>query len=142
LRTGHGGGNLAAAMSDDFAIASAFFDDFCTAFASFDGAQVGALFAVPGVALREDGSIVPLTTREDVVRYYQSALDFYRRQGCLICQWSDLEIVKMGEAALLATVSWQLLGADGAALRAWRQSYALNRTADGLKVFASASHKA
>jgi hypothetical protein len=129
-------------MSDDFAIASAFFDDFCTAFASFDGGQVGALFAMPGVALREDGSIVPLTTREDVVRYYQSALDFYRKQGCRSCQWSELEIVAMGEAALLATVSWRLLGGDGATLRVWRQSYALSKTADGLKVFASASHKA
>jgi hypothetical protein len=44
-----------------------FFDRFVTAFASFDAVNVAELFATPGVALGRDGSIIALTTREDVL---------------------------------------------------------------------------
>jgi hypothetical protein len=55
---------------------------------------VAELFTTPGVALRRDGSLVPLTAVDDVLKYYQAALDGYRQGGCVSCQWSDLELTR------------------------------------------------
>lgn len=122
------------------AVISSWFDRFNEAFATFDASRVAELFAVPGVALRGDGSLVALTIREDVVRYYRTALDGYRKSGCVGCRWDALEIERMGSQSAVATVTWNLFKIDGSDLAIWRQSYCLTRTADGLKVFASASH--
>ena len=120
--------------------AEAFFDRFTVAFATFNAARVSELFASPGVALRGDGSIVALTGRDDVIRYYQSALDGYRERGCTSCKWTALEVVAMGSRSFLATVTWHLLKQDGTPLSSWRQSYSLRCDGDGPRVFASASH--
>jgi hypothetical protein len=101
------------------------FDRFVTAFATFEAANVVELFATPGVALGRTGAIVPLTTRDDLLRYYQAALDRYRDNGCVSCGWSNLETVAMGSDATLATVTWHLLNADSGLVATWRQSYAL-----------------
>jgi len=129
-----------SATAAELALASDFFDRFVAAFASFDGAEVAALFAVPGVAHRRDGSLVALTTRADVLAYYQSALDGYHRDGCRAARWSELAVTPMGRRSLLAAVTWELLREDGGAQVRWRQSYALSLTADGPKVFAASMH--
>ena len=111
------------------------------ALSTFGATQVADLFAAPGVALRGDGSLAALTTRDDVVRYYQAALDRYRRGGCRSCRWSRLSVLPMGRRGVLAAVTWDLLRDDGAALVRWRQSCCLSRSrGDGLKAFASATH--
>ena len=120
--------------------AEAFFDRFATAFATFDAALVAELFATPGVALRKDGSIVALTTREDVVRYYHAALDSYRRAECRSCRWAELELTPMGRRSVLAAVTWDLLREDGSVLTQWRQSYGLSFSEAGPRIFASAMH--
>jgi hypothetical protein len=120
--------------------AEAFFDRFAAAFATFDAAIVAELFVTPGVALRKDGSIVALTTREDVVRYYQAALDSYRRDECRSCRWAELELTPMGRRSVLAAVTWDLLREDGSVLAQWRQSYGLSYSDAGPKIFASAMH--
>jgi hypothetical protein len=120
--------------------AEALFDRFANAFASFDAAEVAELFATPGVALRKDGSIVALTTREDVLRYYQAALDNYHRNGCRSCRWMELEMTPMGNRSTLATVTWDLLREDGSMLTRWRQSYGLSHSDDGPRIFASVMH--
>lgn len=73
-------------------VAGTLFDRFARAFGTFDAANVAELFAVPSVALRNDGSIVALATREDVLRYYQAALDGYNRSGCRSCRWVSREL--------------------------------------------------
>jgi hypothetical protein len=135
------GANMTEPFSSDLAIARAYFDRFAMAFATFDGAQVAGLFATPGVALRRDGSLIALTTRDDVVRYYQAALERYRRDGCQSCRWSQLTVTPMGRRSLLATVTWDLLREDGTILTRWRQSYSLCHTDDDTpSAFASAMH--
>jgi hypothetical protein len=117
-----------------------FFDRFVEAFATFDAANVAVLFATPGVALGTTCSIVALTTRDDTLRYYQTALDRYREGGCTSCGWSRLETVAMGRDAVLATVTWHLLKADGSLLATWRQSYSLALGGPEPLIFASAMH--
>lgn len=132
---------MADTASPDIALTEAYFDRFVAAFSSFDGRQVAALFATPVVALRDDGSLVGLPTLDDVVRYYQAALDGYRQDGCRSCRWSDLAVAPMGRRGLLAAVTWELLREDGTIVVRWRQSYSLGLFEDGgLKAFAAATH--
>ena len=118
----------------------AFFDRFVEAFATFDAANVAELFATPGVALGKEGGVVALTTRDELLRYYQSALDRYRAGGCTSCGWSCLETVAMGRDAVLAAVTWHLLRGDGSLLTRWRQSYCLAMAPSGPRIYASAMH--
>jgi hypothetical protein len=120
--------------------ATALFDQFCEAFATFDAECVGRLFATPGVAFRNDGTLVSLATREDLHRYYQAVLDHFQSNGARTVRWSDLAVLKMGTRAVLATVTWELLDADGAPLMRWRQSYNLAMLDGAPKIFASAMH--
>jgi hypothetical protein len=94
-----------------------FFDDFVTAFCSFSGVSIAALYFAPGVALRGDGSIQCLQSRADIERFFQVAVDAYRRDGCRGIRFEDLDVVRIGGRSALGTVTWELLGEDGAVLR-------------------------
>ncbi|MGH7109633.1 MAG: hypothetical protein ACREFK_04330 [Stellaceae bacterium] len=124
----------------DNEVAGALFDRFVSAFATFDATNVAELFAFPSVALRKDGSIVPLLTRDDILHYYQAALDGYYRNGCRSCRWLGLEVHSMGSQALMATVSWELLRGDGSVAQRWKQSYCLSNHEGTSRIFASATH--
>lgn len=119
-----------------------FFDRFVEAFASFSGSRVAALYHVPGIALRGDGSIQCLQSRAEVEGFFQRALDGYRRDGCRAARFKDLDVVEMGGRSALGTVTWELLRDDGSVLRHWRQSYNLVRLDAGWQVFASTYHVA
>jgi hypothetical protein len=129
--------NDKAAQTDK---AAQFFDRFVVAFATFDPAVIADLFATPGVALRRDGSLVALTTRDDVIRYYRAATEGYHRNGCRSCRWADLQVTASGRSSMLAAVTWDLLHEDGSIMTTWRQSYYLRESDAGLTAFASASH--
>lgn len=117
-----------------------FFDRFVEAFASFSGSRVAALYHVPDIALRGDGSIQCLQSRAEVEGFFQRALDGYRRDGCRAARFRDLDVVEMGGRSVLGTVTWELLGEDGSVLRQWRQSYNLARVEGRWQVFASTYH--
>jgi hypothetical protein len=120
--------------------AAMFFDRFVAAFATFDPAVIADLFATPGVTLPADGSLIALTTREDVVRYYRAATENYHRNGCRSCRWTNLAVTPTGSRSMLAAVIWDLLHEDGSVMVTWRQSYSLTETDAGPKAFASATH--
>ena len=117
-----------------------FFDGFVEAFRSFSGARIAALYLVPYVAARGDGSVGYLQSRADVERYFQAAVDGYYGDGCRPCRFKDLEVVPIGPRAALGTVTWELLRDDGTVLKIWRQSYNLVRIEGGLRVLASTDH--
>ena len=135
------GAYMNSATPSDFATTEAYFDRFVKAFGTFDGAQVAQLFAAPFVALGRDGSLTSLPQQDDITRYYQAALDRYRRDGCRSCRWSNLSMASMGRRAALAAVTWDLLLDDGTVLTRWRQSYSLGLFGDGgPQAFAAVSH--
>jgi hypothetical protein len=119
-----------------------FFDDFVEAFRSFSGARIAERYLVPGVALRGDGSVQSLQSRPEVERFFQAAVDGYRRDGCRGIRYRDLEMVPMGARSVLGTVTWELLGEDGRVVRRWRQSYNLVRAGNAWQVLASTYHVA
>ena len=128
------------AGSSQAAQAASLFDRFAAAFATFDAENLLPLFATPGVVLRQDSTTIALTTQDDIRRYYQTALDRYRNDGCHSCNWTDLHVTPMGNASMLASVTWDLRRADRTSMLRWRQSYSLCSTHDGPRIFASARH--
>jgi hypothetical protein len=117
-----------------------FFDDFVEAFGSFSGARIATRYLVPGVAVRGDGSIQYLQSREEVERFFQAAVDAYHRDGCRGIRFKDLDVVPMGGRSVLGTVTWELLHEEGSVLRQWRQSYNLVRVEAGWQILASTYH--
>jgi len=115
-----------------------FFDTFCREFASFDGRRVGGLFIAPGVALRSDGETQGFATQQDIENYYQSALDHYRSSGCAECRWRDLQVSRISESSILATVSWDLVAKNMSLLKQWRQAYFIARFSGQMKIYGSA----
>ncbi len=114
------------------------FDDFVAAFGTFDGARIAQLFATPGVALRRDGNLKGFASAEDVRSYYQAALDGYRALGCRTCRYTQLEVQVLNAGTANATVTWDLVGADGGVALHWRQLYCLTRVGDAWRIYASA----
>lgn len=125
------------ALADEVA---GFFDDFVETFSSFSGVRIATRYAVPGVALRGDGSIQCLQSRVEVERFFQAAVDTYHREGCRGIRFKDLEVVPIGGRSALGTVTWELLREDGSVLRQWRQSYNLVRVETGWQILASTYH--
>jgi hypothetical protein len=125
------------ALRDEIAT---FFDDFVEAIGTFNGGRIAARYFVPGVALRGDGSIQSLESRAEVERFFQSAVDSYRRDGCRGTRFKDLDVVPMGGRSVLGTVTWELLREDRTVLRHWRQSYNLVRVEGGWQILASTYH--
>ena len=117
-----------------------FFDAFVAAFAQFDGALMAQRYATPCVSLDAQGTLRSFHTPAEIAGYFQSVLTAYHQQGCRSCRFGDLEVVSMGARSALATVSWELLRADGSMASGWRESYNLLRTDQGWRVFASTDH--
>lgn len=117
-----------------------FFDAFVAAFAEFDGALVAQRYAVPCIAVDAQGVVRAFHTAQEVGGYFQAVLTAYHGQGCRSCRFSDLQVVPMGTLSALASVSWELLRADGSVASGWRESYHLLRTGQGWRVVASTDH--
>jgi len=120
--------------------ATAFFDAFVAAFHTFDGDRIAQRYIAPYLARNADGSVQCFREHAEIGRYFQDIVNAYRAQGCRSCRYTDLNVVSLGSHSVLATVTWQLLRADGSVLSSWRESYTLARTESELRIFASVDH--
>lgn len=117
-----------------------FFDAFVEAFTTFDGTVVAARYSPAFIAVHADGSLENFTASADIARYFQRYLDRYYADGCRSCGYQALDVVPIGEACVLATVTWELFDGSGKLVSTWRESYTLARAPSGLLVFASVGH--
>ena len=117
-----------------------FFEAFVTAFAEFDGALIAQRYAAPYLALDAQGEARLFATPGAIGEYFQGIVDQYFAQGCRTCRFHNLEITPLGSAAVLASVSWELLDANDEVIGAWRESYNLVRSAAGWHIHVSTDH--
>jgi len=117
-----------------------FFDDFVDAFRTFDGDVIAQRYLSPYLASHVGRPSDCFTTQSAIARYFQKVVDEYHGKGCRSCRYEELEVVLLGEASVLGTVTWELLHEDGRVLSRWRESYNLARDGEGLKVFCSVDH--
>jgi hypothetical protein len=116
------------------------FNSFVEAFSPFDGAVIAQRYFPTCIAVHADGALDSFTSSADVARYFQQFLDEYYADGCRSCGYHALEVVPVGEACVLATVTWELFDGSGSLVSTWRESYNLARAPSGLQVFASMDH--
>ena len=119
---------------------SAFLNQYDEAFTTFDGGQIAALYCIPTITMRGDGSIHSFQSREEIARFFQGVADTYRGEGGKSGTMHDLEVVPIGERSALATVTWKNLRADGSVARQWRQSYNVVRFAERWHILAATFH--
>ena len=117
-----------------------FFEDFVTAFAAFDGALIARRYGAPYLALNAAGEARLFATAADIGDYFQGIVDQYFAQGCRSCRFHGLEIRPLGCAAVLASLSWELLDDGGEVIGAWRESYNLTRGVEGWRIHVSTDH--
>ena len=119
-----------------------FFEQYSDAFASFDGKAIAALYYMPTVTMRGDGSIHCLQSREDLASFFQGVVDTYRKDGYSGGSFKNFEVLAIGGLSALATMDWEMLRHDGSLIRRWRQSYNVVSTAGGWKILVSTFHVA
>lgn len=116
---------------------NSYFDEFCRRFETFDGAAVAGLFSAPSLARYVHGSARVFANLDEVERYYQSALDQYRQEGCSSCRCDELDVKLLSGGIVAAKVCWHLLDDAKTTRRCWSQVYFLDSTDSGWKCFAS-----
>jgi hypothetical protein len=119
---------------------SAFLNQYNETFTTFDGNQIAALYCIPTVTMRGDGSIHCFQSREEIARFFQGVADTYQGEGVTRGTMHDLAVVPIGERSALATVTWKNLRPDGSVARQWRQSYNLVRFTEGWRILAATFH--
>src|SRR5882724_5978772 len=60
---------------------SAFLNQYDEAFTTFDGDKIAALYCIPTITMRGDGSIHSFQSREEIARFFQGVADTYRGEG-------------------------------------------------------------
>jgi len=119
---------------------NSFFEQYNEAFASIDGRRIAALYHVPTVTMRADGSIHCLQSGEELARFFQGVAETYRRDGYRKGRFRNLEAVPIGGRSALATMDWELLRDDDSVIRAWRQSYNVVRVGSAWQILVSTFH--
>jgi ketosteroid isomerase-like protein len=118
----------------------AFLEEYNTAFASIDGKRIAALYHMPTVTMRGDGSIHCLQSREELARFFQGVADTYYKDGYRGGRFKNLEVVPIGGRSALASLHWEMQRGDGSVIREWRQSYNVVRIGDVWQILVSTFH--
>jgi hypothetical protein len=118
----------------------AFLNQYLETFLRWDRDQIAALYCVPTITMRGDGSIHCFQSRQELARFFQGVANTYQSEGVTAGTMHDPEVVLIGERSALATVTWKNLRADGSVARQWRQSYNVVRFAEGWRILVSTFH--
>ena len=73
-----------------------FFERYLKAFDSIDGNRIAALYCVPTVTKRGDGSIHCLQSREELARFFRGVADSYYREGYRSGSFKNLRVIPIG----------------------------------------------
>ena len=119
---------------------SAFLNQYLETFTTFDGDQIAALYCIPTITMRGDGSIHSFQSRDEIARFFQGVADTYRGEGANSGTMHDLVVVPIGERSALASVTWKNHRDDGSVAREFRNSYNVVRFAEGWRILAATVH--
>jgi ketosteroid isomerase-like protein len=117
-----------------------FLKQYTAAFEAIDGSRIAALYYMPTLTMRGDGSIHCLQSLEELARFFQGVADSYYQEGYRGGSFENLLVTPIGGRSALATLNWQMRRADGSLIREWRQSYNLVRIAGGWQILVSTFH--
>jgi hypothetical protein len=116
-------------------------EQYTEAFDACDGVAIAALYHVPSVSVRGDGSVQCFQSRDELQRFFRGVAEGYQREGNLgPGRYHGLTVQPIGGRSVLATLTWQFVLKDGSILREWRQSYNLLRVDGRWQIFVSTFH--
>jgi hypothetical protein len=118
-----------------------FVESYMDAFDAANGPEIVALYHIPYVTVRGDGSLHCFQDKEVAQGFFQKVADTYLQDDCRRSRYFDLEVTPIGARSALATLEWEQLPEDGSSIRRWRQSYNLLRDRAAWKVLTSTFHQ-
>ncbi len=135
-------GNLGGVMADSALTKEVrgFFEEYSAAFEAIDGNRIAALYHMPTVTMRGDGSIHCLQSRDDLAKFFQGVADTYYREGSRTGSFKNFQVLPIGGRSALATMDWDMRRGDGTLIREWRQSYNVVRVGNGWQILVSTFH--
>lgn len=89
-----------------------------------DVAAVAEMYDAPFLAVRS-GSPIHLPDRAAVEEHLAGLMAAYQAAGATAAEIAEIDVLAQGDSALLATVRWNVRGADGGLVRDFRTSYEL-----------------
>jgi hypothetical protein len=102
--------------------------------------QFCALYHEPSTTVRLDGSVEQFQTRPLAHEFFASARANYERLGCRSWAIRNFSVQELGTSSAAATLDWEMLTADGALIRGWRQTYNVIRSDESWLVVLSTLH--
>jgi hypothetical protein len=101
-------------------------DDYVRHWYAGEWSGVAALYYVPSITMRGDGSVHCFQSRKELEDFFHGVGAGYDTEGDLgPGRYHSLTTQPIGARSLLATLTWQMVRKDGSVVREWRQSYNL-----------------
>ena len=118
-----------------------FLDDYVRHWNAGDWIAVAALYHVPSITMRGDGSVYCFQSSKELQEFFQGVGASYDKEGNLgQGRYHSLTTQPIGARSLLATLTWQMVHKDGSVIREWQQSYNLVRTDGRWQILAATLH--
>ena len=118
-----------------------FLNDYVRHWYAGDWIAVAALYHVPCITMRGDGSVHCFQSSKELQEFFQGVGAGYDKEGNLgPGRYHSLTTQPIGAQSLLATLTWQMVQKDGSIIREWRQSYNLVRIDGRLQILAATLH--
>src|ERR1700744_1316633 len=115
-----------------------FLDDYVRHWYAGDWIAVAALYHVPSITMRGDGSVYCFQSSKELQEFFQGVGASYDKEGNLgPGRFHSLTTEPIGTRSSFATLTWQMVHKDGSVLREWRQSYNLVRTEGRWQILAA-----
>ncbi|MDB4961475.1 MAG: hypothetical protein JWP01_1474 [Myxococcales bacterium] len=107
-----------------------FLTTFAKALAASDGEAIAALFEIPALVIAEDG-VIALTATEQAAEFFIAAARQNQARGVVSTRADVIDLEKIGDKIMVATVRWPHLNADLHETAAEESDYTLRRDHTG-----------
>lgn len=105
-------------------------DQLARAFIAGDGEQIAALWETPAIVIGAD-AVHAISSRTQVAELYGSTKAQYDARGIRSTRADLLDLERVGDRIVIATVRWPHLDASGHAVGSESSDYTLRRDAEG-----------
>jgi hypothetical protein len=99
------------------------------------------LYNFPSLTVRLDGTIQSFQTRDDAVLFFSRARQAFEDEGCRRWAIRAFTAERLGSGSAAATIDWDMMTANQARIRGWRQTYNVVGAGGRWKVVLSTLHR-
>ncbi len=103
--------------------------------------EIAAMYHLPSLTVRGDGSIHVFAEVEEVREFMGTIAKTYFDEGNRASTFDELSVLPVGGQSAVASLRWTLKRDDGTPIREWRQTYNLIRSKDSWKFLLSTFHR-